>query len=82
MAKQIKVTKKNLLEKLKFHSLIELKFQLAHGLVSRHTITLSSNLLKIVDHSHVDEIISRVLINDYFSGWYGEQIKKGLVFYE
>ena len=76
------VTKKNLMEKLKYHSSVQLKFQLAHSLVSRHTLTLSSNCLKIVDRSHVDETISRVLINDYFKGWYGEQIKKGLVSYE
>lgn len=81
-SKYKKVTVDSLKKRLLKHKPIELIISLFGGVISRHTITQNEKNTYISDHSYVDDSTTETTVEQYFSGWYGEAITKGAVWYD
>jgi hypothetical protein len=71
------ITFEEVLVKLKEGKSVLLKFNLNFGVYSRHKLSLRKG--KIVDHSYVDESITRSTIMAYRTGFYGKAFSKKAV---
>jgi hypothetical protein len=71
------ITFEEVLAKLKTGKSVLLKFNLNFGIYSRHKLSFRKG--KIVDHSYVDESITRSTIKAYRTGFYGKAFLKNAV---